>query len=270
MSRLRHTGVEFRRVANAGDFGRVAVLLGGDSAEREVSLMTGKAVHEALVARGIEAAPFDPAERALGELVTDGFDRAFIALHGPGGEDGALQGALEWLGLPYTGSGVIGSAVGMDKLRTKRLAQAAGVATPPWMELTGAADFERAIAELGLPLAVKPATQGSSVGMSRVTAAVRAARRLARRLGARPGGHRGTLDHRRRVHRLRPAGRSAAGDPHRDAADVLRLPGEVLRRRHALPDSLRPREVRRGGHAAGGARDLRRDRRLGLGPRRIS
>jgi D-alanine-D-alanine ligase len=171
MSRLRHTGVEFRRVASAGDFGRVAVLLGGDSAEREVSLMTGKAVHEALVARGIEAAQFDPAERALGELVTDGFDRAFIALHGPGGEDGALQGALEWLGLPYTGSGVIGSAVGMDKLRTKRLAQAAGVATPPWMELTGAADFERAIVELGLPLAVKPATQGSSVGMSRVTAA---------------------------------------------------------------------------------------------------
>jgi D-alanine-D-alanine ligase len=171
MSRLRHTGVEFRRVASAGEFGRVAVLLGGDSAEREISLMTGKAVLEALVVRGVDAAPFDPAERALGELVTEGFDRAWIALHGPGGEDGALQGALEWLGLPYTGSGVIGSAVGMDKLRTKRLAQAAGVATPPWLQLTGAADFERAVAELGLPLAVKPATQGSSVGMSRVGAA---------------------------------------------------------------------------------------------------
>jgi D-alanine-D-alanine ligase len=171
MSRLRHTGMEFKRVASAGDFGRVAVLLGGDSAEREVSLMTGKAVLEALIARGIDAAGFDPAPRALGELVTDGFDRAFVALHGPGGEDGALQGALEWLGLPYTGSGVIGSAVGMDKLRTKWLAQAAGVATPAWIVLTGAADFERAIAELGLPLAVKPATQGSSVGMSRVNAA---------------------------------------------------------------------------------------------------
>jgi len=171
MSRLRHTGVEFRRVASAGEFGRVAVLFGGDSAEREVSLMTGKAMHEALLARGIDATPFDPAERALGDLVTEGFDRACIALHGPGGEDGALQGALEWLGLPYTGSGVIGSAVGMDKLRTKRLAAAAGVATPPWMVLSGAADFERAVAELGLPLAVKPATQGSSVGMSRVTAA---------------------------------------------------------------------------------------------------
>lgn len=171
MSRLRQTGVEFRRVASSGEFGRVAVLLGGDSAEREISLMTGKAVTEALLARGVDATPFDPAERPLGELVSDSFDRAWIALHGPGGEDGALQGALEWQGLPYTGSGVLGSAVGMDKMRTKRLAQAAGVATPPWMELTGAADFDRALAELGLPLAVKPATQGSSVGMSRVTSA---------------------------------------------------------------------------------------------------
>jgi D-alanine-D-alanine ligase len=133
--------------------------------------MTGRAVTGALVARGIEASPFDPAARALGDLVAEGFDRAFVALHGPGGEDGALQGALEWLGLPYTGSGVIGSAIGMDKLRTKRLAEAAGVATPPWMALTGAPDFDRAVAELGLPLAVKPATQGSSVGMSRVTSA---------------------------------------------------------------------------------------------------
>ena len=171
MSRLRSAGVEFRRVTGAGEFGRVAVLLGGDSAEREVSLMSGKAVLEALIARGIDATAFDPADRALAELVTDGFDRAFVALHGPGGEDGALQGALEWLGLPDTGSGVLGSAVGMDKLRTKRLAAAAGVATPPWIELKGAADFERAIAELGLPLAVKPASQGSSVGMSRVNAA---------------------------------------------------------------------------------------------------
>jgi D-alanine-D-alanine ligase len=171
MSRLRHTGVEFRRVAGAGEFGRVAVLMGGASAEREVSLMTGNAVLEALHARRVDAAGFDPAERALIELVAAGFDRVFIALHGPGGEDGAVQGALEWLGLPYTGSGVLGSAVGMDKLRTKRLAQAAGVATPPWMELTGAPDFDRAVAELGLPLAVKPATQGSSVGMSRVNAA---------------------------------------------------------------------------------------------------
>jgi D-alanine-D-alanine ligase len=170
MSRLRSTGIEFRRVKKADEFGRVAVLMGGASAEREVSLMTGQAVLEALVSRGVHAAAFDPAERPLTELVGSGSDRVFIALHGPGGEDGAVQGALEWLGLPYTGSGVLGSAVGMDKLRTKRLAGAAGVATPPWMELTGAADCERAVAALGLPLAVKPATQGSSVGMSRVNA----------------------------------------------------------------------------------------------------
>jgi len=171
MSRLRPSGVPHRRVAKAAEFGRVALLMGGASAEREVSLMTGRAVLDALVARGIDAAGFDPGERALAELVPAGFDRVFIALHGPGGEDGAVQGALEWMGLPYTGSGVLGSAVGMDKLRTKRLAQAAGIATPPWMELRGAADFERAVAELGLPLAVKPATQGSSVGMSRVASA---------------------------------------------------------------------------------------------------
>jgi D-alanine-D-alanine ligase len=171
VSRLRHSGVEFRKIANAREFGHVAVLMGGASAEREVSLMSGNAVLEALVLRGVDAAGFDPAERPLTELVASGFDRVFIALHGPGGEDGAVQGALEWLGLPYTGSGVLGSAVGMDKLRTKRLAGAAGVATPPWMLLSGAADFERAVAELGLPLAVKPASQGSSVGMSRVDAA---------------------------------------------------------------------------------------------------
>ena len=95
MSRLRAASAGFRRVASAKDFGRVAVLMGGDSAEREISLMTGKAVHEALVSQGVEAVPFDPAGHALGELVAGGFDRAWIALHGPGGEDGALQGALE-------------------------------------------------------------------------------------------------------------------------------------------------------------------------------
>ena len=119
----------------------------------------------------MNAIAFDPATRALTELVSTNFDRVWIALHGPGGEDGAVQGAFEWLGLPYTGSGVLGSAVGMNKILTKRLAQAAGVATPPWIELGGAADCERAVAELGLPLAVKPATQGSSVGMSRVASA---------------------------------------------------------------------------------------------------
>lgn len=165
------TGKEFRRVEDAQAFGKVAVLMGGASAEREVSLMTGEAVLEALLGRGVAAAAFDPAERPLTALVDEGIDRVWIALHGPGGEDGAVQGALEWLGVPYTGSGVMGSALGMDKLRTKLLAQAAGVATPPWSVLAGAGDFEQAVAKLGLPLAVKPASQGSSVGMSRVGSA---------------------------------------------------------------------------------------------------
>ncbi len=168
MSRLRASGVGFRRVTDANEFGQVAVLMGGASAEREISLLTGNAVLAALVARGVAAVAFDPSEHALTELVASGCDRVWIALHGPGGEDGAVQGALEWLGLPYTGSGVLGSAVGMDKRRTKELAQAAGVATPPWVVLRDAADFERAARELGMPLAVKPASQGSSVGMSRV------------------------------------------------------------------------------------------------------
>ncbi len=171
MSRLRATGNDYRRITDAAAFGHVAVLMGGHSAEREISLLTGGAVLKALVERGVNAVGFDPSERPLTDLVTAGIDRVWIALHGPGGEDGAVQGALEWLGVPYTGSGVLGSAVGMDKLRTKRLAQAAGIATPPWILLTGAADFARALEELGLPIAVKPASQGSSVGMSRVETA---------------------------------------------------------------------------------------------------
>lgn len=171
MSRLRATGQEFRRIGAAADFGRVAVLLGGDSAEREISLLTGAAVLAALRTRGVAAAAFDPAERPLADLATGSFDRAWIALHGPGGEDGAVQGALEWLGLPYTGSGVLGSALAMDKLRTKQVAAAAGVATPDYRVLGGPQDFAPALAALGLPLAVKPASQGSSVGMSRVESA---------------------------------------------------------------------------------------------------
>lgn len=168
MSLLKSTGMEFRRIADAAGFGKVAVMLGGRSSEREVSLMSGNAVLEALQKRGVDAHAFDPASRQLGNLLDENFDRVWIALHGPGGEDGALQGALEWLGLPYTGSGVLGSAIGMDKLRTKQLAMANGLATPPFHVLRGADDCRRAALELGLPLAVKPATQGSSVGMSRV------------------------------------------------------------------------------------------------------
>ena len=166
--RLSYEPRQLRRVTAAGEFGRVAVLFGGDSSEREISLLSGNAVLAALGRRGVDAHAFDPRDAALSELLARRFDRVWIALHGPGGEDGTLQGALEYLGVPYTGSGVMGSAIGMDKLRTKRLARAVGVATADFVVLTGAQDFEAALERLKLPLIVKPATQGSSVGMSKV------------------------------------------------------------------------------------------------------
>lgn len=165
--RLAHDPKLIRHVTDAKEFGRVAVLFGGTSSEREISLRSGTACLAALQKRGVDAHAFDPKEKPLGELKSR-FDRAFIALHGPGGEDGTVQGALEFLGLPYTGSGVMGSAIGMDKLRTKRLAQAAGVPTTDYVILRSAADLENCVERLGLPLIVKPATQGSSVGMTKV------------------------------------------------------------------------------------------------------
>ncbi|HVW70698.1 MAG TPA: D-alanine--D-alanine ligase [Steroidobacteraceae bacterium] len=166
--RLQYDPTLLRAVTDAKDFGRVAVLLGGDSSEREVSLQSGSAVLAALRSRGVDAHAFDPRDKALTALQEERFDRVWIALHGPGGEDGTLQGALEYLGVPYTGSGVMGSAIGMDKLRTKRLAQAVGVATADYVVLRGPQDFEITLERLGLPLIVKPATQGSSVGMTKV------------------------------------------------------------------------------------------------------
>ena len=171
MSFLKSTGVAFRRVTNPTEFGRVAVLYGGTAAERPVSLRSGAAVLDALVSRGVDAHGIDPAEVPVGELLEAGFDRVFIVLHGPGGEDGAMQGTLEWLGLPYTGSGVMGSAIGMDKLRTKQIAAAAGVGTPRWLPVVAGTDGEAVVRALGLPLILKPATQGSSVGMTKVTEA---------------------------------------------------------------------------------------------------
>jgi D-alanine-D-alanine ligase len=168
---LRYEPSNMRRASAAREFGRVAVLLGGDSTEREISLLSGNAVLKALQRRGVDAQPFDPKERELARLIEERFDRVWIALHGPGGEDGTLQGALEFMGVPYTGSGVMGSAIGMDKLVTKRLALAIGVATADFFVLKSPADFEAALEQLGLPLIVKPATQGSSVGMSKVTRA---------------------------------------------------------------------------------------------------
>ena len=150
------------------DFGKVAVMFGGTSAEREVSLMSGAAVLAALQARGVDAQAFDPAVRPLEDLKREGFQRVFIALHGRGGEDGTLQGALTLLGVPYTGSGVLASALAMDKWRSKLLWQAAGLPIPDYAVLDETADFAAVAARLGLPLFVKPAREGSSIGVIKV------------------------------------------------------------------------------------------------------
>jgi D-alanine-D-alanine ligase len=169
--RLRHDLGAVWRVATPQQFGRVAVLYGGSSSEREISLLTGQAVHSALQGRGVDAQLFDPGMLPLERLQALGIERVWIALHGPGGEDGTVQGALEFLGIPYTGSGVMGSAIGMDKLRTKRLAQAVGVPTADFVVLSEPQDLDTALEQLGLPLIVKPGSQGSSVGMTRVDVA---------------------------------------------------------------------------------------------------
>jgi D-alanine-D-alanine ligase len=152
-------------------FGKVAVLFGGKSAEREVSLKSGSAVLAALLRSGVDAHPFDPAVQNLQALVDDGFDRVFIALHGRFGEDGTVQGALELLGVPYTGSGVMASALGMDKWRSKLVWQAGGLPIPDYALLDEHSDWESVARQLGLPLFVKPANEGSSVGITKVKAA---------------------------------------------------------------------------------------------------
>ena len=153
-------------------FGRVAVLLGGSSAEREVSLMSGRGVLGALVARGVDAHAFDPAERELAALKHEGYARVFIALHGRHGEDGTVQGALELLGIPYTGSGVLASAIALDKVMTKRVWRAEGLPTPRWVSLSAEqrerSHLQAVPDELGLPLIVKPPHEGSSIGVTKV------------------------------------------------------------------------------------------------------
>ena len=156
-------------VADAADFGRVAVMLGGFSSEREVSLDTGSAVLSALKRRGVDAHPWDPAEQPIDAFATAGFDRVWIALHGPGGEDGALQGLLQWLEIPYTGSGVMASAIAMDKVRSKHLFQAANIPTPDYAAIRCREEARNAAERLGFPLIIKPSGQGSSVGMSKIT-----------------------------------------------------------------------------------------------------
>lgn len=147
-------------------FGRVAVLFGGTAAERPISLISGAAVLKALQAAGVDAHGFDPAERDIVEV--QGFDRAFIVLHGRGGEDGVIQGVLEQFGVPYTGSGVMASAIGMDKARTKQLWLGCGLPTPTYRRLHAGMDFAGVVEALGLPLMVKPAREGSSIGMAKV------------------------------------------------------------------------------------------------------
>jgi len=152
-------------------FGKVAVLLGGKSAERAVSLKSGGMVLAALRSRGVDAHAFDPSTLGLDALLAQRFDRVFIALHGRFGEDGTVQGILEWLGIPYTGSGVLASALAMDKLRAKQLWQARGLPTPPYETLSARTDFAAVAQRLGLPLMVKPVNEGSSIGMTKVRAA---------------------------------------------------------------------------------------------------
>lgn len=158
-------------VTDPKTFGRVAVLMGGDSAEREVSLKSGQAVLDALQSRAVEAVGIDVGSEILQQLAESRCDRAFVILHGRGGEDGVIQGALELLGIPYSGSGVLASALGMDKMRTKRLWQGAGLSTPDYEALSAESDFQAVVERLGLPLIVKPVHEGSSIGMSKVESA---------------------------------------------------------------------------------------------------
>jgi D-alanine-D-alanine ligase len=155
------------------EFGKVAVLMGGPSSEREISFLSGNAVLKALVEKGVDAHAFDPKERQIFDLKRQGFDRVFIALHGRFGEDGTVQGALETLGIPYTGSGVMASALAMDKWRTKLVWQATGIPTPRYRMVDAATDWKRIVAELGLPLIVKPVREGSTIGITKVTGADR-------------------------------------------------------------------------------------------------
>ena len=153
---------------NYSNLGKVAVLFGGASAEREVSLMSGTGVLKALQSQGVDAHAFDPAQRPLDDLRREGFDRCFIALHGRHGEDGTVQGALELLGIPYTGSGVMASAISMDKVMTKRIWRFEGLSTPAWQQVTSAEQTRAAFAALGAPMIVKPAREGSSIGFTKV------------------------------------------------------------------------------------------------------
>ncbi len=151
-------------------YGKVAVLMGGRSAERDISLMSGNAVLKALLSQGVDAYAFDPAEKDLLLLKSENFDRCFIALHGRYGEDGTIQGVLEILGIPYTGSGVMASSIAMNKIMTKNIWQSKSLPTPSWVEVTNVAETLKAFKTLNAPMIVKPALEGSSIGITKVTA----------------------------------------------------------------------------------------------------
>ncbi len=154
---------------NVTALGKVGVLLGGKSGERDISLMSGKGVLDALISKGVNAHSFDPGQQSITELAAQKFDRVFIALHGRYGEDGTMQGLLEQMNLPYTGSGVLASALAIDKQATKRLWSSFNLATPRFAMLNANSDWQKIVQELGLPIIVKPAREGSSLGLSKVT-----------------------------------------------------------------------------------------------------
>ena len=154
---------------NVAALGKVGVLLGGKSGERDISLMSGKGVLDALISKGVNAHAFDPGQQAITELAAQKFDRVFIALHGRYGEDGTMQGLLEQMSLPYTGSGVLASALAIDKQATKRLWSSFNLATPRFVMLNANSDWKKIAQDLGLPIIVKPAREGSSLGLTKVT-----------------------------------------------------------------------------------------------------
>ena len=154
---------------NVAALGKVGVLLGGKSGERDISLMSGKGVLDALISKGVNAHAFDPGQQAITELAAQKFDRVFIALHGRYGEDGTMQGLLEQMSLPYTGSGVLASALAIDKQATKRLWSSFNLATPRFVMLNANTDWKKVAQDLGLPIIVKPAREGSSLGLTKVT-----------------------------------------------------------------------------------------------------
>jgi len=162
--------MHINRIRSASDYGKVAVLMGGYSAEREISLETGKAVYDALRRKQVNAHMVDTGTDAFSRIIDGNYDRAFVALHGRGGEDGLIQGALEILDIPYTGSSVLGSALTMDKTRTKWLWRSQGLSTPDFIELTEEDELERVAQEIGFPVMIKPVNEGSSCGASKVNA----------------------------------------------------------------------------------------------------